>query len=291
MTAIPKERAQEYTLSSSEFNFICNFVYQEAGIVLDERKREMVYRRLMRRTRELKTPSFSAYCQLLQQGDGDEARNFINAITTNLTSFFREQHHFDYLADTFFPAYKKANSASRLRIWSAGCSTGEEPYSIAITLMQTLGMDLSPWDVKILATDLDSDVIAKADRGVYDIDRIQALPYDIKHQWFYKGKGDNEDQVKVSEKLQQLITFKQLNLLQPWPLQGPFDVIFCRNVIIYFDKPTQEKLIRRLLDLLRPGGVLFLGHSENINICRQSFKTLGRTSYLKLDKNMTEAAV
>lgn len=289
MSAAASERALEHTLSNSEFTFICDFVYKTAGIVLDERKREMVYRRLMRRTRDLRLPSFSAYCQELKNGDTDESRHFINAITTNLTSFFREQHHFDYLENTFLNDYKN-NDNARLRIWSAGCSTGEEPYSAAICLMKTLGPTLSQCDAKILATDLDSNVIATAKRGVYDASRIEALPDSIKKQWFHKGKGDNNKQVKVSPKLQNIITFKQLNLLQPWPIKGPFDVIFCRNVIIYFDKPTQEKLIPRFLDLLRPGGILFLGHSENISVCKKSLRTLGRTGYQKIDDRTAEVA-
>jgi chemotaxis protein methyltransferase CheR len=277
------QRPAEYSLSDSQFKFICDKVYDTTGIVLDERKREMVYRRLMRRTRQLNLPSFDAYCKLLQDGSGEELPNFTNAITTNLTSFFRESHHFDYLTEKFLPHHAdKYRHTHRLRIWSAACSTGEEAYSLAITLLNSPVDFTLNWDVKILATDLDTDVLSKAKTGIYSDDRIENLPRPMIKKWFRKGTGSRLNQVKVSPDLANLITFKQLNLLHQWPMQGPFDVVVCRNVLIYFDKPTQEKLIHRFHQVLRPGGLLILGHSESLSKSQTEFKLMGRTVFEKV---------
>lgn len=276
------ERGKQHSLSSKEFKFICKLVYDATGIVLDERKREMVYRRLMRRTRDLKLASFASYCQLLDDPNSGELPNFTNAITTNLTSFFRENHHFDYLRDTFIPEHiSRFGHSRRLRIWSSASSTGEEPYSIAITLLQAFGSQASEWDMKILATDLDTEVLATGIEGVYKKDRIKDLPASNSKSWFKRGRGNNSDMVKVHPDLQQLITFKALNLLHDWPMRGPFDVIFCRNVLIYFDKPTQQKLVRRFHQMLRPGGLLMLGHSESLAKDDQLYRVLGRTIFEK----------
>ena len=276
------QRPAEYSLSKAQFKFICSTVYKTTGIVLDERKREMVYRRLMRRTRQLNLPSFEAYCQLLKNDASTELPSFINAITTNLTSFFRESHHFDYLAENFLPAhFEKYCHTRRLRIWSAACSTGEEPYSLAITLLDAYPDLMATWDVKILATDLDTEVLAKGEAGVYNYDRVDGLPKPMVRKWFSKGKGANSDKVRVSPKLANMITFKPLNLLNRWPVRGPFDVIICRNVLIYFDRPTQEKLIQRYHELLRPGGLLILGHSESLSKTQTQFKLMGRTIFEK----------
>jgi len=276
-------RSANYTLSDREFDFICKLVYGSTGIVLDERKREMVYRRLMRRTRELGLESFSAYCKLLKTDEASELPNFTNAITTNLTSFFRESHHFDYLLDVVLPDMlekrRRESDAKRLRIWSSACSTGEEPYSTAITLLEALGSGINSWDARILATDLDSDVVATGKAGIYTEERIKDLNSSLKRRWFHRGTGDNQGYVKVDRELSNLVTFKSLNLLHDWPIQGPFDVIFCRNVLIYFDKATQVKLIPRYFDLLRPGGVLFLGHSENMPKEISKFEFLGKTIF------------
>lgn len=277
-----QERASEHTLSDKDFTFICKLVYDTTGIVLDERKKEMVYRRLMRRCRELKISSFTQYCQLLGVAGGDELPNFINAITTNLTSFFRENHHFDYLRDHFLPDHQKQfHAGRRLRIWSAACSTGEEPYSLAITLREAMGVELANWDARILATDLDTDVLQTASEGIYRSDRIKDLSPAICKRWFQRGSGSKENYVKVDSSLQQLITFKPLNLLESWPIRGPFDVIMCRNVLIYFDKPTQKKLVERYSSLLRPGGLLILGHSESIAKGLSDFELMGRTIFKK----------
>jgi len=284
-----EERLPQFTLDDSEFQFVCRFVYDETGIVLDERKREMTYRRLMRRTRELKIPSFSAYCKLLKSGDKNEKHKFINAITTNLTSFFREKHHFDYLENQYLKNLMEENKENRLRIWSAGCSTGEEAYSIAITLLQTFSSRTRDWDIKILATDLDTDVLNKGKKGVYPYEKISDLPDSIKKKWFYKSKEKTSDNVKMRQELIDLITFKQLNLLDEWPIKGPFDVIFCRNVMIYFDKETQNHLISRYHRLLKPNGLLIIGHSESIGQQKNNFDSLGKTIFRKTSTLKAEA--
>jgi len=277
-----KDREDAYTLNSSEFKFICDFVYDVAGIVLTETKREMVYRRLTRVIRERKLASFSAYCHLLKTNPEQETNYFINAITTNLTSFYREKHHFDYLTQHEFPRLKDVHKdRKKLRLWSSASSTGEEPYSLAITTYQSFANVIKNWDIKILATDIDSNVLATAKAGVYQQSRAEDLPQDIRTQFFKKGAGSNDQKIKVTENIKSLLTFKQLNLLHQWPMKGPFDVIFCRNVIIYFDKKTQMELFERYYDILAPGGLLMLGHSENLGSFQRYFDNVGRTIFRK----------
>lgn len=280
------DRDNKAMLSDSEFSFICQFVYQTTGIVLNESKREMVYRRFTRIVRERKLASFSKYCQLLESNPEQEKDYFINAITTNLTSFFREQHHFDYLTQTELPNLlqtkkRQGNGKKRLRIWSSASSTGEEPYSIAITLHSIFKNELAEWDAKILATDIDSNVLNKGKNGIYDQKRVEDIPQHFLEEYFYQGKAHNIHNVKVNNNLQRLITFKQLNLLNEWPMNGPFDIIFCRNVIIYFDKLTQQDLFARYYDLLAPGGLFILGHSENLGEFQKYFEHAGRTMFRK----------
>lgn len=275
-------REPAYRLTDDEFRFICQYVYDIAGIVLNDSKREMVYRRLTRIVRERKLSSFSEYCQILKQNDVQERPYFINAITTNLTSFFREKHHFDFLIEQELQSLIQKNKLKkRIRIWSSASSTGEEPYSIAIAVSEALKSYLNSWDIKILATDIDSDVLSKAKAGIYDIQRIEDIPDAYKSAYFKRGTGKNVKQVKASVQLQRLITFKQLNLLHEWPMKGPFDVIFCRNVIIYFDKATQQELFSRYYNLLAPGGLLLLGHSENLGAFQKYFTNIGRTIFRK----------
>ncbi len=272
------DRAQQHTLSDKEFQWICKFVYDATGIVLDERKREMVYRRLMRRTRDIKLNSFRDYLDYLKSSE-EELPNFINAITTNLTSFFRENHHFNFLKKEFFPDILSQPGQRRLRIWSAGCSTGEEPYSIAITVKEAMGAQLGSWDTKILATDLDSDVVAQGKSAIYKADRIEDLDKQVIKRWFKRHPSNGT--VKASAELADLITFKQLNLLKGWPMKGPFDVIFCRNVVIYFDKPTQKTLFQNFYSMLKPGGYLIIGHSESLGEVQNLFISKGKTVYQK----------
>jgi len=275
-------RAESSQLSDKDFTFICQFVYERAGIVLADNKREMVYRRFTRIIRERKLKSFSDYCQLLRKEPKQEESYFINAITTNLTSFFREKHHFDYLKDHEIPKLlKKCAQNKRLRVWSSASSTGEEPYSIAMTFLEAMPSLLKSWDVKILATDIDSNVLEICKQGIYDSKKLGDLSINYKKKYFHKGLGANEDNYKVDQKLSDLITFKQLNLLHDWPMKGPFDVIFCRNVIIYFDKKTQQDLFERYYQMLKPGGLLMLGHSENLGDYQSYFENVGRTLFRK----------
>jgi chemotaxis protein methyltransferase CheR len=277
------QRDRAFQLSNDNFNFLCQFVYDTAGIVLNASKKEMVYRRLTRIIRERKISSFTAYCELLKVNVEQEKDYFINAITTNLTSFFREQHHFDYMSQYEIPMLMRNNSPGpkRLRIWSSASSTGEEPYSIAITLLEAMKSHLSQWDVKILATDIDSNVLETGIEGTYDEQRIEDVPRKFKEKYFNKGIGINENKVKVVKQLQSLITFKKLNLLHHWPMKGPFDIIFCRNVIIYFDNKTQQELFTRYYEMLAPGGLLILGHSENLGKHQVYFESVGRTIFRK----------
>lgn len=280
------DREQAMQLSIDDFKFICRFVYETTGIVLNESKKEMLYRRLTRIIRERQLSSFTEYCQLLKKQGEQEKDFFINAITTNLTSFFRENHHFDFLSKEELPKLMRnkkfnINGKKRMRIWSSASSTGEEPYSIAITLLESMSDELAQWDLKILATDIDSNVLAKGRLGIYDINRLEEVPSKLKRKYFLKGCGKSSQSAKVQDKLKDLIIFKQLNLLHDWPMRGPFDVIFCRNVIIYFDKKTQQDLFARYYEMLTPGGLLFLGHSENLGNYQQYFSNVGRTIFRK----------
>ncbi|WP_232824636.1 CheR family methyltransferase [Algibacillus agarilyticus] len=263
-------------MTDQNFINIRDQVYKSAGIVLGDHKREMVYSRLTRRIRALKLEDFTEYLHYLDSHKDEEFSHFINAITTNLTSFFRESHHFDFLTRQVIPELKKIHAVDkRVRFWSAGCSTGEEPYSIAMTLAKDLM--LPGWDVKILATDLDSNVLAKAAKGIYSDSNVETIPDQIKSNWFVRNQAG--DSFKIKDIAQKNIHFKRLNLLEKWPMKGPFDVIFCRNVVIYFDQPTKDELFQRYASLLRPGGYLFLGHSESMQRGVQEFEPLGHTIY------------
>lgn len=269
---------REFPFHKEHFEFVRRELYDYAGIALANYKMDMVYGRLVRRLRALQLDSFDLYFDHLKN-DPQEFGQFVNAMTTNLTSFFREKHHFDFVRDTFLPEMKK-RSERRVRIWSAGCSLGEETYSIAITLLEA-GLNPMQWDCKILATDIDSQVLESAESGVYLTDRVSALQKNLVHKWFYKGQGGSNGKVRVKPELQRLIHFKQLNLMDGWPMRGPFDLIFCRNVMIYFDGPTKARIQERMLDLLRSGGYLILGHSESIACNRPDLLSVGRTIYQK----------
>ena len=267
---------REFPMSTANFRHIRDVAYQMTGIILSDHKQNMIYGRLARRLRILNLTSFDDYCALLYE-NSPESDDFINSITTNLTAFFRESHHFDYLKNQVLPDIQKTNKASRrLRIWSAGCSTGEEPYSIAMTLAEAKGFD--GWDCKILATDLDSNVVAAGKSGIYRQERVTGIP--TAYNKYFK-KIASEDSIEIREDVRKLIVFKQLNLLHEWPMRGMFDVIFCRNVVIYFDAPTQQKLFSRYANILSENGHLFIGHSENLNRVSNAFTSLGRTIYQK----------
>lgn len=271
-------REREYTLSDSEFDEIRRLVHEHTGIALADSKRELVYSRLVRRLRRLHMDTFAEYLALIETGDARELEEFTNAITTNLTSFFRESHHFEFLAETVLPELEKRNAETRrLRIWSAGCSTGEEPYSLAIVLQEQAAR-FKGWDLRILATDLDSQVLAHAQAGIYRDERFDKMPGNRRNRWFKQNK---DGAAVASPELKALITFKQLNLMHPWPMKGPFDVIFCRNVVIYFDKPTQKDLFGKMAELQRVGDHLCIGHSESLFKVCDRYQLIGKTIYRK----------
>jgi chemotaxis protein methyltransferase CheR len=273
------DSARIFAFTPRDFARVRALIYRQAGISLAESKQEMVYSRLARRLRAKGLNSFEEYLDRLESGrDGDEWEAFTNALTTNLTSFFREAHHFPILAEHARKAKKP------LTIWCSASSTGEEPYSIAMTLCETFNTLKPP--VSIVATDIDTNVLEAGATGVYNADRLDKMPKERVRRFFLKGKGSNLGMVRVRPELRQLITFKTLNLLAgSWPVSGPFDVIFCRNVMIYFDKPTQSKILSRFVPLLKPDGLLFAGHSENFMYLSDALKLRGKTVY-ELDPRM-----
>jgi chemotaxis protein methyltransferase CheR len=271
-------RLREFEFGNEDFEALRTLVKQVTGISLSDQKRELVYGRLTRRLRALNLKTFRDYRNLLAS-DSDELVQFCNAITTNLTAFFREPHHFDHLRDEVLkPLAASTSGLRRFRIWSAACSTGEEPYTLAMTVLESLP-DLGRWDLKILATDLDSDVLAKASRGVYLADRLRTLSGERRQKFFSPVAGAKEPSFQVSPALSRLITYKQLNLMHPLPMKGPLDVIVCRNVLIYFDKDTQRDLVSRMARLQRPGDLLYLGHSESLFKVSNDYTLIGRTIY------------
>lgn len=263
----------EFEMTDADFRRIADKVFRTAGIVLKDHKRQMVYTRLARRLRALGMTSFTVYMDHLESAAGaDEQEEFSNAVTTNLTSFFRERHHFDHLrARLLEPAAREGRR--RLRIWSAGCSTGEEPYTIAMTAQSAGALAR---DFRILATDLDTNVLARAGAGVYRADRTRDIPAEMKTVALRRLSAE---EVEVVPALRAAISFRQLNLLHAWPFQGPFDAIFCRNVLIYFDAETKAELVRRFAGALAAGGTLYLGHSESLLGEHPLLISEGRTIY------------
>ena len=274
--------AQEFELSDAVFDRLRELVRLHTGIALTPSKRELVYGRLARRLRALQLKSFADYCALIETGPAGEVQELTNAITTNLTSFFRENHHFQQLAAEILPQIE-ANRAlpKRIRVWSAGCSTGEEPYSIAMVMREALS-HLRDWDVKLLATDIDTKVVNTASSGVYPEDRFKGVSPERIKRWFAPAAG-RPNHSEASRDLKSLITFKQLNLFDAWPMKGPFDVIFCRNVVIYFDKETQRSLFERMAELQEPGAWLIIGHSESLFNVTSRYKLVSRTVYRRLE--------
>lgn len=273
------ESDREFNFTQKDFKFIRDLVAEQTGISLSEAKSHMVYSRLSRRLRSLNIASFAQYCDYLNNGASDELVHFVNALTTNLTAFFRENHHFEFLAQTLLPHIFARNANKRVRIWSAGCSTGEEPYSLAMVLRENMP-NSGGWDVKILATDLDSNVVAKASSGIYEESRLNGVSPQRLKRFFIRNRNSN--QVKVKPEVSELITFKQLNLMHQWPMKGPFDFIFCRNVVIYFNKDTQKALFKRFADMTVDRGYLFIGHSESLFKVSTQYQLIGNTIYQKL---------
>ena len=272
--------AKEFNFTTNDFKRIRSLIYQRAGITLADSKQEMVYSRVARRLRARKITSFETYLSHLENGAmEDEWEAFTNALTTNLTSFFREAQHFPVLAEQA----QKHKGSDAFLVWCSASSTGEEPYSIAITLCEAFNTLKPP--ARVIATDIDTNVLNTAQRGVYAIEKLEKMSPERMKRFFMRGKGSNEGMVKVRPELQEMITFRQLNLLESgWNIRGPLDIIFCRNVMIYFDKTTQGKILSRFAPLLKPEGLLFAGHSENFMYITQDFKLVGKTVY-KLASN------
>ena len=279
MSASLSPNSTEFELSDDAFRRIQLLLKQRSGIDIGPGKRMLVYGRLARRLRTLQLSNFNEYLEIVEDVSSEEARHFLNACTTNVTELFREPHHFELLTSRALPEALQRSSERKLRIWSAGCSTGEEPYSIAISLHEA-GL-VNGYDVKVLATDIDSDVLAHAERGVYSAEKVGKLK-PAHRRYFQRGVDERKNLARVRSEIKSLIRFRHLNLMGEWPMSGRFDVIFCRNVVIYFDTPTRERLVRRFASLLKPGGYLFMGHSESLTGGSSTdLEPCGKTAYRK----------
>ncbi len=266
--------SREFHFTTQDFQRVRKMIYDHAGITLSDSKQELVYSRLSRRLRATRTRTFGEYLKLLEQNDEKEWQAFVNSLTTNLTSFFREPHHFPLLAEQLL----KLRNSHPIVLWCSASSTGEEAYSMAMTAIDAFGSFNPP--VTILATDLDTNVLETARKGVYPLDRVERLDSDKLKRFFLKGEGRSDGLVKVRPELQRMITFRQLNLLDAkWPIQGGIDAIFCRNVMIYFDKDTQLAILKKFAPLLTEEGLLYAGHSENFYHADAYFKLRGKTVY------------
>jgi len=261
-------------LKKSQFQTICEIVKKISGINLKEGKEALVKARLIKRLRALGFKDFDQYINYIQTKEGRaEITYMVDAITTNKTNFFRESAHFEFLRDRVL----KEVTIKRLRIWSAACSSGEEPYSIAITLLEAI-QDISKWDIKILATDISLEMLKKAKLGVYPLEGVKDVPVSLRNKYFVPIEGGY---FAIKDNVKNLIHFAYLNLMDPWPMKGPFDVIFCRNVMIYFSKETQQTLVNRFYDILKSGGYLLVGHSEGLVSVRHNFKYVRPATYRK----------
>lgn len=270
---------REFAFSEDDFAFLAALAYQRAGIALSDSKRNLVYGRLSGRLRALGLTSFGEYREYLASGDGGEIERFINSISTNYTRFFREAHHFAHFRDSVaktFAQPEQKRAVRRLRVWSAGCSTGEEPYTIALVLRREIAD--ARHDVRILATDIDTDVLARASRGEFSAEALDNVP-DPFCRCFEPIHASDPATIRVVPNVRSLVTFRPLNLVKSWPMQGPFDAIFCRNVMIYFDASTKTKLIERFVRLIKPGGFLYMGHAEALIGSHAGLQLMGRTIY------------
>ncbi len=277
MPLSPQSTLREFSFSDAEFRFLAELAAEKTGIVLPVQKKDMVYARLVRRLRALGLDSFGAYCGILRSDAADgEIGNLVNAITTNLTSFFRESHHFDHLRDALQGKLEE-NPAARLRLWSAACSSGMEPYSMAMVLHGVLPPQ-GRVDARILATDIDTNMLAIGKAGIYGDEDIRTVP----SAYARYIDRDSGSRAKITQPIRDLVVFNHLNLLETWPRKGMFDAVFCRNVVIYFDRDTKIKLFDRIADRLAPEGLLYIGHSENLNGISTRFSPVGRTIYRKI---------
>ncbi|MDO8378558.1 protein-glutamate O-methyltransferase CheR [Phenylobacterium sp.] len=288
MSSFPESRGKNGSLVEGEFLFtnedfqqIAQILHAHAGIALAEGKAALVYSRLAKRLRSLGLRSFREYCALVEDSNEvDERQAMMAALTTNVTRYFREPHHFDHLRDVVLPPLvDRARKGGKIRLWSAACSNGQEPYSMAITVLAALP-EAANLDVKILATDIDPNMVAEGRAGIYREEAIAPVPVDLRRRWFKKPATGTGDRWEVADELRALVAFRELNLIGDWPMKGKFDVIFCRNVVIYFDEPTQERIWSRFAPMLNPGGTLYIGHSERVTgPATQIFETTGLTTY------------
>jgi chemotaxis protein methyltransferase CheR len=273
-----EQRDREFHFTSADFERVRQLIYKHAGISLAPIKQDMVYSRLARRLRALGYNTFEQYLAHLESNDEAEWETFVNSLTTNLTSFFREAHHFEILI-----RHLRTLKQRPIRIWCSAASTGEEPYTLAMTACEAFDTLTPP--VSIVASDIDTNVLATAEKGVYPMERVEKLSADRLRRFFLKGSGAQAGYVRVRPELQKLLSFTRINLLDArLPLQGPFDVMFCRNVMIYFDKPTQRAILQKFAPLLREDGLLFAGHSESFLHAADVFRSLGRTVYERADR-------
>ena len=276
----PQPVQSDTTLSRDDMALVAKLVYEHAGIVIREHKEAMARGRLARRVKVLGLGSIAEYCAYLRTPAAtDEIPELINAVTTNHTAFFRERHHFDHLRKDVLPRLiqERAGRRGRIRIWSAACSSGEEPYSAAAISRDVIG-HRSDLDFKILATDIDTDILDRAAAGLYPAEQFDRLPADLRPLLRLEGQSARGE-ARIADDLKRLIAFKRLNLIERWPMKGPFDVIFCRNVFIYFDTPTKAAILDRYVALLQPGGFLYLGHSESLPQPHPQLRLIGRTIY------------
>ncbi|MFH1716324.1 MAG: protein-glutamate O-methyltransferase [Planctomycetota bacterium] len=275
---------QDVVLSEKDFRKISDLVYKHCGINLHDGKKELVRARLAKRLRNGNFKTFPEYMRyVMEDKTGREFSMLIDSLSTNLTAFFREKQHFEFMRESFLPRLLERNRRDRnfrIRCWSAGCSSGEEPYSIAITLHEAVDKQ-GRWDIKVLATDISTSILEKAREGVYEQERVAPVPPLQKNKYLVLHQQDGQKVFEAGKILKDIVVFKYLNLQKEWPLKGPLDFIFCRNVMIYFDKPTQQRLINRFWELLSPGGILFTGHSESLTGIEHRFDYIQPTIYMK----------
>lgn len=268
----PLTQGREFVWTNADFSRVQGMIYQRAGISLHDGKHAMVYSRLSRRLRDTGHSSFNEYLSWLETHDGPEWQEFVNALTTNLTAFFREQHHFE-----IFASHLRTRPSGPWHVWCNAASTGEEPYSIVMTALESLGNNAS---FKLSASDIDSRVLATAAEGVYRMDSLKGLSPERLQRFFLRGKASNAGLVRAKPELRKMIDFLSVNLIRDdWPFREPFDVVFCRNVMIYFDAQTQRRVLERIHRVLKPGGMLFVGHAENFSESRDLFTLRGKTVY------------
>ena len=277
----------EYPLRRRDLNEIAAMIYSDAGISLNETKASLVYSRLSKHIRSLGLTGFQEYCSLVSSAAGAAARReMLSHLTTNFTRFFRENHHFDHLRTEVLPELlARARNGGRVRIWSAACSDGQEPYSIALTVLSLMA-NAADYDFRILATDIDPKILTLARAGAYDETALETVSPAMRKQWFQEVDIQGRRKFQIDDRVKRLITFNELNLMAQWPFKGVFDVIFCRNVVIYFDEPTQVKIWSRFADLLPEGGHLYIGHSERVSgDAKAILDNVGITTYRHLGKN------